>query len=345
VNLSKWIGLLALIATVYILWCIRHVLLLLLVAIVLATLLNRLTRWFLQFGVKRSVAVALSVAAFLVTAIGFAWMIIPPFLEQFQNLIALSPQILAEAQTGINWLQDQAPGKWSQDVRLLDLLVQQAQPLLGKVADSFVSLVSNLLAIALQLVLIVVLAVMLLSNPNLYRRPFLQLFPAFYRLRADSILTHCEKDIVGWIYGALITAGVFSTLSGLGLWALGMPLVLVCALWTGFTELIPNIGYIVGMVPPVAIALLDAPWKVLPVIVLFFLLQQLEIYIVLPWAMKERVSLPPAVTILSQVVFATFFGALGLLLALPLMIITKIWLQELVVKDVLDQLKGDIESN
>jgi len=150
VNLSKWIGLLALIATVYILWCIRHVLLLLLVAIVLATLLNRLTRWFLQFGVKRSVAVALSVAAFLVTAIGFAWMIIPPFLEQFQNLIALSPQILAEAQTGINWLQDQAPGKWSQDVRLLDLLVQQAQPLLGKVADSFVSLVSNLLAIALQ---------------------------------------------------------------------------------------------------------------------------------------------------------------------------------------------------
>jgi predicted PurR-regulated permease PerM len=44
----------------------------------------------------------------------------------------------------------------------------------------------------------------------------------------------------------------------------------------------------------------------------------------------------PAVTLLSQIAFAIFFGFLGLLLALPLIIVGQIWVKEVLVKDVLD---------
>ncbi|MBC7515872.1 MAG: AI-2E family transporter, partial [Alkalinema sp. FL-bin-369] len=49
------------------------------------------------------------------------------------------------------------------------------------------------------------------------------------------------------------------------------------------------------------------------------------------------VSLMPAVTLMSQVFFATFFGFLGLLFALPLTVVGQVWLHEILIKDVLDQ--------
>lgn len=53
--------------------------------------------------------------------------------------------------------------------------------------------------------------------------------------------------------------------------------------------------------------------------------------------MKTEVSLLPAVTLASQLIFASIFGLLGLFLALPLVIITQIWIKELLVKDILNQ--------
>ena len=53
--------------------------------------------------------------------------------------------------------------------------------------------------------------------------------------------------------------------------------------------------------------------------------------------MAQQVSLLPAVTLISQIFFVTFFGFLGLFLALPLTVVAKIWVQEIVIKDVLDQ--------
>jgi hypothetical protein len=53
--------------------------------------------------------------------------------------------------------------------------------------------------------------------------------------------------------------------------------------------------------------------------------------------MAQQVSLLPAVTLLAQVFFATFFGFLGLLLALPLTVVAQVWLKEVVIKDILDQ--------
>jgi predicted PurR-regulated permease PerM len=55
--------------------------------------------------------------------------------------------------------------------------------------------------------------------------------------------------------------------------------------------------------------------------------------------MAHQVSLLPAVTLISQLFFVTFFGFLGLFLALPLTVVAKIWVQEVLVKDVLDEWK------
>ena len=53
----------------------------------------------------------------------------------------------------------------------------------------------------------------------------------------------------------------------------------------------------------------------------------------------QSLAAPPAFTLIAQIFFAGTFGFLGLLLALPLTVITKTWLQELLIKDVLNSWK------
>ncbi|MEN9567920.1 MAG: hypothetical protein RLZZ69_3116, partial [Cyanobacteriota bacterium] len=65
--------------------------------------------------------------------------------------------------------------------------------------------------------------------------------------------------------------------------------------------------------------------------------------ILTPVVMQKQVALLPAITLLSQFVFAVFFGILGLLLALPITVIAQVWLKEVLVKDILD--RWQIENN
>jgi predicted PurR-regulated permease PerM len=130
---------------------------------------------------------------------------------------------------------------------------------------------------------------------------------------------------------------VIASLSFVGLLFLRVPLALAQAALAGILTFIPNIGPALSVIPPIAIALLDTPWKALAVLILYILIQQVESNLLTPYVMAQQVSLLPAITLLAQVFFATFFGFLGLFLALPLTVVAQVWLKEVLVKDILDQ--------
>jgi predicted PurR-regulated permease PerM len=178
---------------------------------------------------------------------------------------------------------------------------------------------------------------MLLVNQNPYRQLFIRLFPSFYRKRVNQILCRCETALGSWTVGALMEMVFVGALSGIGLWILQVPLALAHAVLAGLLNFIPNVGPTLSVVLPMAIALLDAPWKAGAVLLLYIVIQQIESYWLTPTIMAKQVSLLPALTLTSQIVFASFFGALGLLMALPLTVMVKTWVEEVLVKDVLDK--------
>jgi predicted PurR-regulated permease PerM len=178
---------------------------------------------------------------------------------------------------------------------------------------------------------------MLLANPQPYRQVFIRFFPSFYRHRVDEILTRCADGLGAWTTGALIEMVFIATLSGLGLWLLRVPLALAHAVLAGLLNFIPNIGPTLSVVLPMTIGFLDAPWKALAVLILYIVIQNIESYWLTPTVMANQVSLLPAITLTSQLFFTTFFGALGLVMALPLAVVAKIWIEEALFKDILDK--------
>lgn len=337
-NFGQWLGLASLVLSLYILWAIRQLLLLIFTAVVFTTALNRLVRRIQGFGCQRSVAMALSLFLCCLVAFLFFWLVVPPFIAQFQKLLDLLPQVWERVRLQLVVLrQQQQQLDWLPPLPPLTELFEQFQPLGTELFKNFFAIFSNSVIAALQLLFVLVLTLMMLANPPTYRRAFLALFPSFYRRRADVILTRTEDALSNWLTGTLISSSLVGLLSGFGLSLLQVPLVLVHALLAGLLNLIPNIGPTASVIFPIAIVLLDAPWKVGAILILYFIIQNLESYLLTPTVMAQQVSLLPAVTLLSQIFFAQLFGFLGLLLALPLAVVAKNWLEEVLFIDILDR--------
>jgi predicted PurR-regulated permease PerM len=337
VNLGQWIGLIAIVLSLYILWQIREVLLLMFAAVVLATTLNRLAKRFQRSGMKRGLAVVLSVAIFFAVIVGFFWLIVPPFAQQFQELTYRVPQGFQRFNTWLDALRTRIPSELVPYVPDINSLIQQAQPFVNRLVGNSFAFVSGSLEVLVKVLLVLVLTGMLLADPVAYRKVFVRLFPSFYRRRVEGILNKCEISLGGWVTGALIAMGVVGLMSVVGLSVLGIKAALALGVLAGFLNLIPNLGPTLSVVPAMAIALLDEPWKAIAVLILYFIIQQVESNFITPIVMAHQVSLLPAVTLISQLFFVTFFGFLGLFLALPLTVVAKIWVQEVLIKDVLDE--------
>jgi len=337
VRLGQWLGLIALVISLYILWQIRQVVLLLFAAVVLATVLNKVVRQIQRYRIGRGIAIAITVIVLLAIIVGSFAVIVPRIVDQLQQLISVLPQVSTRIRTWIDWLQSAIPGVTLEQFRILEDLPQQLQAWVAGLLDNFFVILNNSLTVVLGFLLFLALTVMLLANPSQYREILILAFPAFYRPRVDEILAESETSLVGWIQGTLIAMVAIGLVSFIGLSILGVPLPLVNAVLAGLLEFIPNVGPTLSVILPALLALLDAPWKAGAVILLYIAIQQFESLVLVPWIMKREVNLMPVFTILAVVVFASLFGFLGLFLAIPLSIILQIWLKEVLVKDVMNK--------
>lgn len=336
-TLGKWMGVVALTLSLYILWQIKQLLLLVFTAVVIANALNLSVKQLQKLKMRRSYAVFLSVLILLSLAVTFIWVIVPPFFDQLQQLVELVPKGINQLNSWLSLLEKRLSPELLELLPNFTQLSQQIQPLYNRLLGGGFTFFSTSVGIILNTLLVLVLTIMFLADPTPYREGFKRLFPCFYRKRVEEILGLCEKALQGWLVGTLFSITFLLVLSFIGLLILDIDLALAQAMLTGLLTFIPNFGPVLSVIPPMAIALLDAPWKSLAVLIFYIILQQIEGSFLTPLVMAQQVSLFPAFTLLAQVFFATFFGFLGLFLALPLTVIAQIWIQEVLIKDVLDQ--------
>ena len=368
--MGQWIGIVMVGMTLYILWQIRQLMLIIFTAIVLATATNSLVRACSdRFQIPRKRSIWLVLGLLFIVGILFIALIIPPFIAQFQELIQLVPKGLEKAWLSIprwiDWVLQKVPSRFIETRNTLLLLKdqvkqgngfslgnyqldlsqlsQQASPIVTTFLENFFSVFNNAITATLQVVLVLILSLLILVNPTAYRSAAILLFPSFYRRRANEILTQCEESLCNWFGGILISSLFVGGASGIILGLLGIKLALAHALLAALLNFIPNIGPALSVIFPLSVALQTPSWKVLGVMGAYLIIQNLESYWVTPTIMARQVSLLPALTLIAQIFFATVFGLMGLILALPLAVVSKVWIEELLVHDILD--RWQLESN
>jgi AI-2 transport protein TqsA len=120
--------------------------------------------------------------------------------------------------------------------------------------------------------------------------------------------------LVSTVFGLIVA--VFDMLALL--W-IGVPGVLLWGLLSFVTNYIPNVGFILGVIPPAIVALLEDGWRGLAAVLLVYSVINVVIQtIIQPRFVGDAVGLSPTVTMLSLAFWAWALGALGALLAVPL---------------------------
>ncbi|APB33851.1 protein of unknown function UPF0118 [Gloeomargarita lithophora Alchichica-D10] len=335
-KIGEWFGLLILGISLYILWEIRFLLLLVFAAILVAVALDGVVNFLRRWRISQGMAIALTLFAFLAIITTLVIVIVPPFSKEFEELVKLFPKGFQAVARWLEELQMRILGETLFDFATNGDLFRQLQSFANPLLSRGINFFFDTLGGVLSVILILVLAVMFLADPAAYRQGFIRIFPSFYRNRVHTILKRCEVNLRAWMLGTLTAMSVVGILSFIGLSLLGVRLYFAHALISGLFNLIPNIGPTLSLIPPTVIASLDAPWKAIAVVILYFFIQQTDAYFVTPYVMSQQLELPPALTLMAQIFFTTFLGLPGLILALPLMVVCRVWIEEALVKDILD---------
>jgi predicted PurR-regulated permease PerM len=180
--------------------------------------------------------------------------------------------------------------------------------------------------------IIVFFAIYFAADPSLYKKGILSLFPRTKKNTGEIMLQRIGTALKGWLKSKLISMVLISILLAGSLALVGLPVTIVLGLFAGILEIIPNFGPIVAMIPGVLLAITISTKKAVIVAMIYIVCQTLVGGFVKPLIEKKIIHLPPAVTFLSQLIMGILAGVLGIILAVPILSVIIILIDELYVK-------------
>lgn len=304
------IAVIAVVLAVLIAWQGRQLLLMVVAGVLFAIFLDALARW--TAGWAR-LSRGWSLAVVLVTLAGLALVLAvgayPGLASQAADLAEGLPQAVRKIRSALenSPLSKVLPSGSGDAQRVGASVMSRVFPLAAAAADGVVAAV-----------VILFVGVYLAADPDLYRRGLIRLLPRAARERARQVLSELGRTLRRWVLVRLVLMVINGGLTALGLWIIGIPLAPILGLIAGLLNFVPNIGPFIAAVPAILIAFAQSLNHAVYAAVLHLVLQMLDGYVFTPLAQKRAVALAPALVISFQVLMGLLAGALGLLLATPI---------------------------
>ncbi|MHB8147744.1 MAG: AI-2E family transporter [Vulcanimicrobiaceae bacterium] len=175
-------------------------------------------------------------------------------------------------------------------------------------------------------------------DPQIYVNGLVLLFPARYRPRLRTAIVQIGGTLRTWMIARVLTMAVTGTLVTIGLTLLRVPLAGSLGILAGVLAFIPNIGAFIAAAPAVMLAFVASPRLALAVLAMYLLVHTIDDFIVSPLIERQVVKLPPILTLVAQIVLGIAAGAVGIMLAAPLVAAAIVLVRRLWVEDVADLL-------
>lgn len=318
----------ALILGLFVVFQIRFILELLFMAFILMVALNPVVKRFMRWGMRRTIAIALSFVLLFLTISIFLAIIVPPLVYQLINLfdyLSTIPWLTAQLalfDSDLTFAQKALSG--------FEFSVTDVRTAIGDLTTPFrvafsiiTSLFSNLL---------LVFSFFVMTYYLLIERPFLHTKLEWFTKdratleKAKNYLDTLEEQLGGWVRGEIVLMFVVGLLTYIALTLLSIPYALPLAILAGLLELVPNLGPTIAAIPAIIIAFsVHGPIVGIAVLLVAIAIQQLENNYLVPLIMSASAKVSSLVVILVILMGAQLAGVIGALLAVPLYITVRSW--------------------
>jgi predicted PurR-regulated permease PerM len=300
-----------------------------LITILIAIPLSALATQLEARRVPRPVGAFLGLLLIVGVVGGILALVIPPFVDETKLFVEEVPSITDSLQEQIGGVIGAEPGEVGASIQtFLQRYTNDPGELIGPLA----SIGLNVLGVIGALILILLTAAYIAISPEPLIAGALSLFPPERRAWVTGVMERLRSAWVGWQQGVLIDMLITGVLLYLGLTLIGLDFAVVFAVISALLVLIPYFGAIAGGIPPVLFALTDSPGKALLALAIYVLIQQIESNLTIPLVMAQRVKLHPAVVAIGVVIVGQLFGFLGLFVAVPILSMIVIGVDEIWVK-------------
>ncbi len=141
-----------------------------------------------------------------------------------------------------------------------------------------------------------------------------------------NILYRIEEVVKSYILGIATVILILAILNTLGLYFIGIEYALFFGLLAAILTIIPYLGVFIGSILPIGYAFLtkDALWYPMAIMVMFWFIQFMEGNFITPNIVGSKVSLNPFVVLLALFAGGLMWGPIGMILAIPIVAITKV---------------------
>ena len=319
------------------------ILLLVFIAILLAVYLSAVTDWLeRRFKLARWAGLTIAVVATL-AGVGFvAALLVPPVIDQTQALVGGLPDTLTKIQNVLAGWASRYPV-----LRRTELADPSSGLVAGIVNDASDFLRGSLIGTVrgggkafIEGASVVVMALYLARQPDVYRDGLISLIAPRHRSIAKRVFQDMAATLRAWVVGQLIAMTVLAFLTAIGLWILEVPFWLAFGIFTGLVAIVPFFGTLVSTLLPALFMVATGDWlKVVLVIALGVVVHVFEANFIVPRIMQRKLALPPVLTIGGVLIMGTLLGPVGLIVAVPILAVTMV-----VVRHVLHgEIYGDVD--
>lgn len=301
----------------FVFYQIRDILMLSFLSIILSLFIRSIADTFQRrFKFKRWIALLIGILSLiLLLAIPFATVSVP-FISQVQTFLKNMPEFISKMKDYLIQLNKRFP--FIPNDLNVEMLITRFTSNTESLLTSSISYIGVFTSSIVNFILMIALAAFFASNPGEYNEVILRFVPSAKRHTVLETIHEIESILKHWIVGTLLAIFFVGGFATLGFSIIGLQYFLVFGIAAGFLEIIPYFGPTLGILAPVLYALILAPSKVIPILIIYLIIQFVENYFFIPYVMRKQVDLPPAISILAILVFGKLLGFLGIVVGLPL---------------------------
>jgi predicted PurR-regulated permease PerM len=297
------------------------------IAIPLAAAAKRLER----FRIPRPAGALIALLGGVGTLALIIYLLIPPFVDQTNQFVDDVPSIVKDLEKVYADVTGQNAGEVGDKVQhFFERYTKEPDRLIGPLT----SIGLNVAGILGALVLILITSFYMAIRPDPLVNGLVRLAPPPRREHLRFVLGRVRQSWIGWMEGVVIDMFVTFVMLYVALTIVGLDFAIFFAVLSALLVVVPYFGAIAGAIPPVLFALTDSPGKAILVLGAYILVQQLESNVTIPIIMAQRVRLHPAVIAIGVVVIGKLFGFIGLFVAVPILSLIIIAVEEFWVKPI-----------
>jgi len=301
-----------------------------LVAVVIAYLVNPMVANLESKKIPRRISTLLIYLIFSIMIAIIIIFFVPELINNMRELVNTLPNITLKYKDMfdgfISAIQSSEVSVDIKDVLLREInsgiiMVQNyIANLLKKSLTGLIELVTMLFDILLSMVI----AYYFIKDAELFKSIALSLVPRRWRNGISGTGRDINSILSSFIQGQLIASLIVGIMEIIGLSIVNVKYPIILGIIGGLANVIPYFGPIIGAVPAVAVALTESPVKVIWVVLVFAIVQQIDSSFISPKIIEGGVGLHPVTTILVVLIGGGFFGIVGMLVSVPIAAILKV---------------------